>query len=190
MTRERRRYFRIDDIVGLKTDVVEARQIKQRLDQFWNDKHDFSIRNDFNFQLDQHLADLKTISTKMPELGRYLSVLQEQLDILTERVLNEQDDFIAEETQVSISAQGISFNSNEPVTNGEIVELHIKLLPTQQKIIVFAKVVSCSRTDIKGEFNIALDFEHIHESDRELLVKHVHGKQLKALGATRFEEDI
>ena len=190
MTKERRRFFRIDDTVGLKTEVVEPGTVEERLDQFWNDKNDFSIRNDLNFKLDQHLADLKKISLKMPELGRYLAFLQEQLDILTEKVLNDEDTFAEDEKPVNLSAQGISFETSEPVAVGEIVELHIKLIPTHQKIIIFSTVISCTRTGKdKTEYTIALDFEHIHESDRELLVKHVHGKQLNALGATRYEED-
>ena len=190
MTKERRRYFRIDDIVGLKTEIVDSKSIDHKLDQFWNDKHDFSLRNDFNFKLDQHIADLNKISTKMPELGRYLTVLQEQIDLITDKVLSGEDNFAAKETPVSLSAQGISFETSEPVTRDEIVELHIRLIPTHQKIVVFSKVITCTHSDRKkGLYTIALDFEHIHESDRELLVKHVHGKQLRAFGATRFEDE-
>jgi hypothetical protein len=190
MTQERRRFFRIDDIVGVKSAVVEKPQLDKRLDSFWNDQHEFSIRNEFNFKLEQHQADLNHIKGKMPELGRYLSVLQEQIDLLTDRIIHVDDSFVAEEKEVNISAQGIAFFSDERVTAGDIVELHLKLLPGQQEIVTFARVINCNsvRTTEKNKYKISLDFEHIHEADRELLVKHVHGKQLKSLGASRFEE--
>lgn len=188
MSDERRRFFRIEDIVGLKTQVIEKQELEQRLDSFWNDQHQFSLRNEFNYKLEQHQADLHHIKTRMPELGRYLSVLQEQLDLLTNKILTDEDTFTTSETTVNISAQGISFTSDQQATKGDIVELNLRLLPSQQKIVVFAKVINCQLDEKQGEYTISLDFEHIHEADRELLVKHVHGKQLKSLGAARFEE--
>jgi len=192
MSQERRRFFRIDDTVGIQSTAVEKQHLNSRLDSFWNDQHKFSIRNEFNFKLEQHQADLNQIKGKMPELGRYLSVLQEQIDLLTDRIIHADDSFVAEEKDVNISAQGIAFYSDERVTAGDIIELHLKLLPGQQEIVTFARVVNCIsvRSTEKNKFRISLDFEHIHEADRELLVKHVHGKQLKSLGATRFEENV
>ena len=189
MSDERRRFFRIEDIVGLKTQVIQKQELEQRLESFLNDQHQFSIRNEFNYKLEQHQADLQHIKTKMPELGRYLSVLQEQLDLLTDKILTGDDSFTTTEAAVNLSAQGISFISDEQVNHGDIVELNLLLLPSQQKIVVFAKVIECIQNKkTPGQYNISLDFEHIHEADRELLVKHVHGKQLRSLGAARFEE--
>lgn len=190
MSKERRRFFRIEDIVGLKTEVIDQQQVEQKLESFWQDQHQFSVRNEFNYKLEQHQADLKNIKIKMPEVGRYLEVLQQQLDILTEKLLTDEDKFTELEMQVNLSAQGLAFLTDESVPVGVIVELHLKLLPENQQIVVFAKVIDCKEVaDEQGQYKIALDFEHIHEADRELLVKHVHGKQLRALGASRFEEE-
>lgn len=190
MSQERRRFFRIEDIVGLKTEVIDQQQLTEKLESFWNDQHQFSIRNEFNYKLEQHQADLKHINTKMPELGRYLTILQEQLDILTDKLLQDEDKFTDLEQSVNISAQGISFYSDEQVRKGDIIELHLKLTPGRQQIVIFAKVIEFQQiNDAQGIYRISLDFEHIHEADRELLVKHIHGKQLRALGASRFEEN-
>jgi len=189
MSDERRRFFRIEDIVGLNSQVIEQQDLDQRLDSFWNDQHQFSIRNEFNYKLEQHQADLHHIKNKMPELGRYLTVLQEQLDLLTDKIVTDDDHFTTIETVVNLSAQGISFTSDEQANKDDIVELHLLLLPSQQKIVVFAKVINCQHDEGNHQYRITLDFEHIHEADRELLVKHVHGKQLRALGAARFEEN-
>lgn len=190
MSQERRRFYRIEDIVELRAEVVDEEQVNKKLEKFWDEQHLFSMKNDFNYKLEQHQADLKVIKTKMPELGRYLGVLQEQLNILTDKLLADEDKFTELEKRVNISAQGISFYSNEAVALGDIVELHLKLLPGRQRIVSFAKVINCEPSDDDdGNYKISLDFEHIHEADREVLVKHVHGKQLTALGAARFEEN-
>ena len=188
--KERRRFFRIEDIVGLKTEVIDQPEVQKKLDNFWNDQHEFSIRNEFNFKIEQHQADLQKIKAQMPEVGRYLTILQEQLDLITDKLLKDEDKFAELELQVNISAQGISFFAEEAVNPNDIVELHLRLLPSRQQIVVFAKVIDCQKLDdASGRYRIALDFEHIHEADREILIKHIHGKQLKALGASRFGEE-
>lgn len=191
MSKERRRFFRIDDIVGLKIEPVDKHNLEQTLENFHKEQHNFSIRNDFNYQLEQHRADLHHIKAKMPELGRYLSVLQAQIDSLTDRIISaEHKSSITRDTEANISAQGIAFMSDERLTSGEIIKLNLKLLPGQQKIVIYARVILCVKdpTD-QGRYKIALDFEHIHEADREILVKHVHEKQIQSLGASRFEKN-
>ena len=189
MAKERRRFYRIEDIVSMKAEVVNEAEAPERINQFWQEQHQFSIRNDFNYKLEQHQADLKAIKTKMPELGRYLSILQEQLDILTDKILEDEEKFTDLELQVNLGAQGIAFISPETAQPGDVIELHLKLNPGRQKIVIFARVVSCNPVDNPaGHYDIALDFEHIHDADREIIVKHVHGKQLTALGASRFED--
>jgi uncharacterized coiled-coil protein SlyX len=175
MSKERRRFFRIEDVIHLKTETVEQHELDERLREFRNNQHQYSALNEFNYQLDQHQADLKHIKEHLPEVGRYLAIMQKQLDLLTDRLLKEDDDFVDREVEASLSAQGLAFFADESANTGDIVELHLKLMPERHKLVIFAR--------------ISLDFEHIHEADRELLVKHVHGKQLRALGAARFSED-
>jgi hypothetical protein len=84
MTDERRRYYRIDDEVMLALTPVEDNEIDSRLEDFWSNEHAFSIRNEYYYQITQHIADRHKIETRMPELARYLSVLEKQIDRLTE----------------------------------------------------------------------------------------------------------
>jgi len=191
MSKERRRFFRVDDIVGLKIEHVDKQQLEETLQTFRKEQHKFSIRNEFNYQLEQHRADLNHIKAKMPELGRYLSVLQAQIDSLTDRIISaEHKSSMTRDTEANISAQGIAYMSDDRLTSGDIVKLNLKLLPGQQKIVIYARVILCVKDPTEqGRFKIALDFEHIHEADREILVKHVHEKQRQLLGAGRFEKN-
>lgn len=190
MASERRRYFRIEDVIGLKSEVIDSQKLNDKLERFWSNQHEYSLLNEFNYQIEQHRADLRHIKESLPEVGRYLEVLQNQLDLLTDKLLQDEDQFTETEKTVNLSAQGLAFYSAEAAHDGDVVELHLRLMPERHKIVLFARVVSCERVDhVSGQFRIALDFEHIQEADRELLVKHVHGKQLRALGAARFEEN-
>ncbi len=188
MQQERRRFFRIEDNVGLKLTTIEPGQQESRIQQFWNEQHQFSLRNEFNYRLEQHQSDLLVIKNKMPELGRYLSLLQQQLDLLTDKVINDQDDFIDFEASVNLSAQGISLHSEQPYSAGQLVELHIQLLPNQQKIVTLGTVIESINPSGNKLFNLSLDFTHIHEADQELLVKHIHARQLLALSESRASD--
>jgi len=189
MQQDRRRFFRVEDTVGLKLIPIEKKQLDAKLDNFWNDQHQFSLRNEFNYQLDQHQADLQKIKNKMPELGRYLGVLQQQIDLLTEKVLAGDDDFTESSVPANISAQGISFHSKQNFAKLDMVEMHIQLIPSHQKIVTLATVVEFTPHPKNKEYNLSLDFTHIHEADQELLVKHIHARQLNALSAGRFSSD-
>ena len=190
MSNERRRFFRIDDTVGLKAERIDPERAAERIEHLRHNRHEYSMLNDFDFQLDRHRADLRKITERMPELGRYLKVLQRQIDCLTEKLLPDDDRFIEREQAVNISAQGIAFYSSESAEAGDIVELHLKLYPSQHRILVLSRVVQCERTpNQEDQYRIALDFEHIREADRELLVRHVHGRQLQALGASRYDNE-
>jgi len=184
MTRERRRYYRIEEDVMLSLTPIEASEIEARLDDFWSNEDACSIRNDFNYQISQHIADRRVIEKKIPELGRYLSVLEKQIDRLTERLSADDDQDLLVRKTTNLSAQGISYSDDEAPQQGNMVELKLKLLPSGLRLVIIARVVLVE-TDSgqnRGEYRTSLDFEHLHVADREILIKHIHAKQMEALG--------
>lgn len=186
--RERRRFFRIDDTVGIKAETIPSDEIDERLNNFWTNQHEFSIRNEFNHELDQHAADLLAIEKQHPSIARYLKILQKQVDLLSEKILPDESLNGSSAKTVNISAQGISFVSSEAVLAGEVIEISLQLLPKKQRIVIFAKTISCEKLE-DNKYQLTVDFEHIHDADREILIKHIHGHQLKSLGAARFDAD-
>ncbi len=186
--KERRRFFRIDDTVEIKTETIPADQLDERLNDFWTNQHEFSIRNEFNHELDQHASDFIAIEQQHPAIARYLKTLQKQVDLLSEKILPDDKLNGSHERDVNISAQGISFLSTVAISTGEVVEISLQLFPKKQRIVVFSKVISCENIG-DFQYKLTVDFEHIHEADREILIKHIHGQQLKSLGAARFDAD-
>ena len=181
MSKERRRYYRIDDEVLLSLTQVDAAEIDDRLENFWSNEHEFSIRNDYNYQISQHIADRQMIENKMPELGRYLSVLEKQIDRLTDKLLGDDDAKSMQKKTTNLSAQGIAYVDETAPQAGELVELKLKLLPSGLRLVIIARVVKVEMDPDQGENRISQDFEHLHEADCEILIKHIHGKQMEAL---------
>ncbi len=187
MTRERRRYYRIEDKASLATQHIDKAELDDRIEDFWSNEHAFSIRNNYNFQIEQHIADRHKIESKTPELGRYLAVLKKQIDRLTDKLITDDNDQAMTEKAISLSAQGIAYCADKAPEQDELVELKLKLLPSGLRLVIFARVVlveNANDPDV-GKHRISLDFEHLHEADREILIKHVHSKQMKSLNSAQ-----
>ena len=184
---ERRRFFRIDDEIALALSPVAAADEAARIDDFWQNEHAYSIRNNYNFQIEQHIADFNRIDKRMPELARYLRVMEKQIDRITEKLAVDDDDPRILRKQVNISAQGLQFHADDAPATGSLAELNLKLLPSGLRLVIMARVIQVEAEidHDDGANRISLDFEHLHEADREILVKHVHGKQMESLGSAR-----
>ncbi|MDH3633425.1 MAG: PilZ domain-containing protein [Gammaproteobacteria bacterium] len=187
MTNERRRYYRINDEASLAVEQIGNAEIDARLEDFWENEHAFSIRNNFNFQIEQHIADRHKIDSKMPELGRYLAVLEKQIERLTNKLVGDDNDHAMAQKSVNLSAQGIAYCDDQVPEQDALVELKLKLLPSGFRLVIIARVVKIEKDqgDDQGNNRVSLDFEHLHEADREILIKHVHGKQMESLGSSQ-----
>jgi len=184
---ERRRFYRIDDEVALATQSIASAEVDARVEDFWENEHRHSIRNNYNFQIEQHIADRLKIEKRMPELARYLGVLEKQIDRITEMLIVDEADSRLEQKSTNISAQGISFSTDQEAPIDSLVELNLKLLPSGLRLVIIARVVKIEKDSDQGEgsHRISLDFEYIHEADREILIKHIHGKQMESLSSVQ-----
>jgi c-di-GMP-binding flagellar brake protein YcgR len=56
-------------------------------------------------------------------------------------------------------------------------------LPSGLGLVIIARVVLVENDSGReqGSARVSLDFENLHEADREILIKHIHGKQLESL---------
>jgi hypothetical protein len=190
MSNERRRYFRIEDTVSFTVSMVDPNELQTRIDNFWDDQPVCSVRHQLDHQLEQQLADFKVIEEKMPELARYLTLLQAKIENLTTKVLPEQTS--AHDTQkVNISGQGMSYVSDQKLTPDVTVELFLELLSTGQVITIFALVVSVEQVpeQIPEQYRTSLDFTHIYESDQALLIKRINAQQLEDIVAARSADN-
>lgn len=184
MSTERRRYFRIEDEVSLACRLIEADKLDATLNDFWQNEHEHSIRNNYNFQIEQHIADFHKIQNKNPELARYLEVLEKQIDRITDKLIGDEFDQSLTTCEASLSAQGIAFEQENAFADDSLIELSLKLLPSGLRLVIIARVVQSEPVD-DGRHKLSLDFEHLHEADRELLIKHIHGKQMESLSVAR-----
>jgi hypothetical protein len=187
MSSERRRYYRVDDEILLAVEQIGKSEIDDRLEDYWSNEHAFSLRNNYNFEIEQHIADRHKINRKMPELGRYLDLLEKQIERLSDRLSGDENDLAMSQMSVNLSAQGLAYYADEAPDPDALVELTLKLLPSGFRLVIIARVVKIegNQGHDQGNHRVSLDFEHLHEADREILVKHVHGLQMETLSSAR-----
>lgn len=197
MSKDRRRYFRIEDWVYMETRLVNPGELEQKLEYYQSNRPFYSSTNERNQGQLDYLADLQAIKGKMPELARYLTGLQDQINYLTKNLLpsdsDEQQSSFAQTQKVNLSAQGISFTTDELFKPADTVELRLKLIPSRTELPILARVVLVEdneHNEADGElglYRVSLDYLHIQDSDREMIAKHVHNKQFETLGSKRNE---
>lgn len=191
MTDERRRFYRIDDEIAVAIEAIENNLVEEAIQDFKeNDPDNFTLRK-YNFEIEQHIADLYKIDHKMPELGRYLRVMEKQIERIFDTVNSADNDCEMDKKDANISAQGIAFHSDQVIENDAMLKVKLMLMPSKIKLVIIARLVKIEAVPDhpQGSHKISLDFEHIHEPDREILIKHLSSRQIKLIGKSRGEED-
>lgn len=185
---DRRRYFRIDDSIGLVLRMLDHRRVDEEIAQFDKRRESICFMNSVEIEREQHLPQMRSIQQNHPDIAGYIGYLESRIDVLA-TILSERDIQETVETQkVNISAQGIRFYSWQAFGADDLVELRITLMPKRKRLLLIGTVVWCVEDPKalgKNKYAVAVDFTYIHEVDREVLVKHIHEKQMAGLGNSR-----
>jgi c-di-GMP-binding flagellar brake protein YcgR len=188
---ERRRYFRIEDRVALTYRVLDEETLAaalSRLGAGYPDK--LSLASGFATASSQMRHTLERFRKDMPDVASYLEALNEKLDLVVQLLATTENDLANEPThEVNLSASGISFVADEPVAIDRHVEMKLLLFPSYTCLLCFGTVVHCDPAE-KGRptslYNIGVDFTHIREEDRDLIVRHVLQRQSTMLREARL----
>ena len=177
-TQERRTFFRIDDkaIIRLqKTNIENYNNAEQILKD--NALSSFLLGSSFAaLELDYQTV-INKVKRSMPDVNLYLELINKKIDLISQHLLNADPIMDTPATPINLSASGISINTADEYQIDDLVEIKLILLPKRLGIMAFGRV---ARIEKQGNgILISIDFEHIRESDQELIVKHTLNKQLQ-----------
>ncbi|MDZ7641977.1 MAG: PilZ domain-containing protein [Desulfurivibrio sp.] len=148
--------------------------------------------SDVQMYIGAHTA-LDRLRGRDPDLADFLRHLDNKLNILMKRVKGERSIFDALKMQkISLSGVGIAFYTFEEFTPGELLEIHLALLPAYQYLFFYVRVTHC---DQEGEhqgrpiYLVGTEFALIMDDDREKLVQHNFKKQSRALRSQRQPDE-
>jgi len=193
MSEERREYFRIDDEVALDYRLIspgEAELLREKIKSRVVDR--FTVASSFTATSRQMTHVIHKVQNQSPELARCLQAIDQKLNMIAQLFVSEEINLREQPThEVNLSAGGIAFRAQHDIRVGGLLELRMVLLPSLVGILTISRVIQCERLDdgnLKLPWQISVVYEHLRETDRELLVRHIMSKETQQLRSQRSED--
>ncbi|MFD2113226.1 PilZ domain-containing protein [Thiorhodococcus fuscus] len=183
---ERRRFFRIDDEVGLALTPVAASDEEAAIAAHQGSTNRIGLLNELRGMRYEHLPQQRSLESKFPTVASYIRILERQLDILAQAI-DGRDDFPSKpNTMANISAQGLSLMTDEVFAIDSMVSVKLALFPDLCRIEALGRVVRGETTSPKAD--VAIEFTHLRDADREAIIRHIYLLQRQRLQA-RYEDE-
>lgn len=190
----RRSYFRIDDSVLLTYRQVPEEELLESLSNLEETVGDAFILAASFANISRTTRPLnRQIRLELPAVANYLNVLERKIDILARIILTQQMGIEEEQTsEVNLSAGGLEFQAGEPLPVDSTLEIKLIVFPSRIGILAGGKVLRCESSNNNPDpasYTIAVEFTHLRESDRQLIIKHMLNKQSMQLRQRRSHEE-
>ncbi|MCP3870028.1 MAG: PilZ domain-containing protein [Gammaproteobacteria bacterium] len=194
LNQDRRQFFRVDDSVSLSYQEIPEASLKKKLEHQQKDlDYGFTIMSSLGVITQEMAGVLRKIEVESPDIARYLKSLDSKVDLLGRAFLAWTTELADQPVSaVNLSASGIAFDSPTPVTVGVVLELKL-LLPSFTGLIVYAEVIACKKMDEapSGDrlYQTRVQFIHLRENDRDVLIRHVLKRQSQMLRKRREQAE-
>ncbi|KZY39306.1 MULTISPECIES: PilZ domain-containing protein [unclassified Oleiphilus] len=188
---ERRRYFRVTDLVGLRYRFLSEGETDLAVQA-----QPTSLKSLLS-QIEHQIAtDLTVLKNSQPEIHNILDLFNQKINLAFGHGLaSGQEEGLEQSTsacQVNLSACGIAFPLEESAALNQHVHIELTLYPSNTRLQLLAAVIACDALDesIDGKPWLArADFVNVTEIDQETLVQHVIKRQVQQLKGNRSEDD-
>ncbi len=174
---ERRRYFRINDTVGISYHVLEGDDLRNNPIEHAPDILDLVSQQDQ--QIEKLLLD---IADENPKVAELVTVFNQKLERVVSQLVMESRlvGRIAHRVrEANLSACGVAFHNDESITEGARLKMELTLYPSEKSMILHGMVVGCE-PDGDGWY-WRIDFYRMAETMQEVLIQHVVKSQSQQL---------
>ena len=181
-TTERRKYYRINDIVGLTYNLLNDT----------NDQTPVTPSENLGLPITDLLAEIdhefnqttNILWHENPVMAKALGLLNRKLSIIAAHSLQDEEQNIEsyEDMMVNISGCGIAFDCMEQLKSGDSLQLSIALKPSNVILHIAGEVVSCEKQIANNKpYSVRVKFEE-HNAAQEQLIQHIVQKQCAQIG--------
>ncbi len=182
MSQERRRYFRIDDSLGVAYSFLGSEEAKAFAEQAREGGGGFDLASNFDNRIQTLLDACRVqapIAVELIDLvNKKLNFVIQQMDVdaeLMHRVAYNM-------RQVNISACGMAFANDESLASGQMLQLDLLLHPSELHVSALATVVACDAVSAESveesaRYFVRLDFVELSQTNQELLIQHIVKRQ-------------
>lgn len=187
---DRRRFFRIDDNIGVAYRVLSDDEVKAQLDGSAANKDALASVADVNKTIHRLLDEVKVANGVLAEL---LTAMNSKIDCVINQL--EMDSRVVEKIvhemkQVNISACGLAFKVDQKIEAGQVLALDLLLKPDNLCLYVHGDVISTDATDDPQVFYMRVAFRGMTEADQELLIQQIVQRQGMQLREARQESQL
>lgn len=176
--KERRSYFRIDDVIGLSYEIIEDKTPPNVIQANEAEVAFSRALKEIDSELNR-AANL--VWRESPSMARALGILNKKVSLVAQycppQGVTAPDHY--EEYPANISGSGMSFRSTEQLAKNTRLNICAILKPSNVELQFAACVVSCERVqDMPRElFLLRVQIAEEETAAKELLVQHVVQKQ-------------
>jgi hypothetical protein len=190
---DRRRFFRIEDHVALRVREIPPGELETEVSRMQLGLPDrIGLASTFASTSQQMRHLLEKFRRDQPDLAGYLEELNGKLDLLIQLLAVHENEMPDRPTHhVQLSASGIAYRTDEPPPMGATLELMLLLFPSFTCLRLFGTVVNSvpAKGASEGATQVGVNFTHIRETDRELIIRHVVQRQSVLLREARIALD-
>ncbi len=187
---DRRRFFRINDNVGVHYRILEESELNQRIDSLVNPTDTITLLSDYNKKIDTLLSQ---VVIKDPTVGELLGVLNKKVNCVIQQLELESritQNLVHKVQEVNISACGMALTLEEVLEAGTVMDLELMLLPGRYLMHCHGVVVAATAANEGEGFHTRVDFTGMSSEDQELLIQHIVKRQGVLLKALRDDEAL
>lgn len=190
---ERRRYFRMNDLIGMRYRLLSEGETQLAIEA-----KPSSLKNLLS-QVDEELtialAQIKHTDSKTYHV---LNVFNQKLNLVMgqgeeKSTINDKNLACIRACQVNLSACGIAFPAYSPAKLNQHIEIELNLNQGNINLTLLAAVISCE--DALDEVNenthiIRADYIDISDVDQEYLIQYIIKRQAQQLGGKRAAKTL
>jgi hypothetical protein len=190
---ERRRFFRIEDLIHLTFRIIDDTELAYKTDLLEKGMvEQFMINSSLAAVTADMAATLRKIEVNDPDVAQYLKSLDQKIDMIGRAFMI--DEINTEDNKasaVNLSASGIAFHHKKAIPVGSNLEIKMMLMPSNAGVLTYGKVIGNEPVEETGgkEIQVRVDFTHLREEDRDLLIRHVIRKQGDMLRERRIARE-
>ncbi len=167
MSQEKRRYFRINDQVGLAFEWLGVKEAAAYGDS--------SQGEDANAKIGRLLEELRRESPKLAEI---CEAINKKLDQVLQRLELESETLtrvLGRIREINISACGLGFVSDQMAQVGRHMRCELALTPSGKTIVTRGVLVACD--SVAGGYYWRVDFYGMSPANQEQLIQHIVQRQ-------------
>ena len=177
MSQERRRFFRIDDSIGVAYRLLSDEELADQLDGDIKPVDSLNLIASF----DNKFANLcGQLQAREPLIAELMETMNAKLSAVINQL--EMDSYLVRKVaykvhEVNISACGMALFTDEALPEGATISLEMSLKPGNHLVQCYAAIVSCSMNEENQKFYVRMNFANMSEHDQEILIQHIVRRQ-------------